>query len=336
MNVTILKNKLAHQIKVTFSLFGLHLTSVKSINKLIDQRDKLLSELLKAEGSNLTSGLSGIVFSKDRAMQLYALLDSYKDLVSNKVPLTVIYVASTDEHNLAYGDVRKYFADLNVTFVKESNSFKDEIRKIIDSISTKNIFFLVDDDIFIKSVDLNFAMTLNTTQYVLSLRHSKHLKYSYTSDTKQMPPPLSPFDESNKLQVFEWFICGNEWSDPWSLDGHILSTAEIKILTRVCDFSAPNSYEGELKTFNSIFNDRKGLCYHDSKILNMPINKVQKEFDNVSGSISADYLLKMWMDGYIIDTHFLKSLTPTSTHELHNIEFIKRKAPTSINLNGLE
>jgi hypothetical protein len=68
----------------------------------------------------------------------------------------------------------------------------------------------------------------------------------------------------------------------------------------------------------------------------MPINKVQKEFDNISGSISTDYLLKMWIDGYIIDTNFLKDLTPNSTHEVHNIEFIKRKVLTSINLNDLE
>jgi hypothetical protein len=123
---------------------------------------------------------------------------------------------------------------------------------------------------------------------------------------------------------FQWFESKNEWSDPWSVDGHMLSTAEVRVLTSISNFKAPNSYEGALKSFNDIINNRTGICFPRSIIVNIPINRVQEEVLNKSGSISTDFLLEQWQKGFAIDIKRFSKIIPTSTHEEHTIFFIKR------------
>lgn len=300
--------------------------SQRAVSALTSQRDRAVAELVGIENSSLKPGLTGIVVSKDRALQLYSLLRTYRDLVSNPVALTVIYSASTAAHSEAYEEVEDLFLGVypKIEFVRETNSFRATINHVLSKIQTKNIFFLVDDIVFIRNVDLAFAAELDTSRYVLSLRHSPALIRSYTANMSQLPPKLSGFSDAPELLQFRWFEEGNEWSDPWSVDGQILSTAEVRVMTRVSDFVAPNTYEAALKTFNSMCVERRGLCYLESKILNLPINRVQNEIENLSGAISPEFLLSQWKKGMMLDTLKLRSHIPRSPHEEHAITFRRR------------
>lgn len=297
--------------------------SQKSADNLIGQRDRAVIELVNLENSKLKLGLFGIVLSKDRALQLYSLLDSYNELVINQAPLTIIYTASTAEHQIAYEEViaivsRKFS---NIYFIKETDGFRKTLLSVLDKVQVKNIFFLVDDIVFIRKVDLSFASLLDTSHFILSLRHSPYLSRSYTSNKKQYPPQLLELKENHELFKFRWFEKGCEWSDPWSVDGQILSTAEVKVISKISNFAAPNSYEAALKSFNSICKDRLGLCYFESKILNIPINRVQNECDNISGDVSPDLLLEEWNNGKMLDTSKLLTHIPQSPHEEHILQF---------------
>ena len=123
---------------------------------------------------------------------------------------------------------------------------------------------------------------------------------------------------------FEWFEQGNEWSDPWSVDGQVLSVAEVHVLTRLSDFNAPNSYEGALKSFNDLAVGREGVCYSESKVLNLPINRVQAEVMNFSGNVPPEFLLEQWRKGMMLDTGFLMNHIPRAPHEEHLMAFKKR------------
>lgn len=309
-------------------LVGGVLLSKNYYDNLMAQRDCAVTTLVAIEKKKLKSGLSGIVFSKDRALQLYSLLSTYRELVINPAPLTVIYNASTAEHENAYEEAKALILEINqnVTFVKECGSFKKTLIKTLDKVKVKNIFFLVDDIIFIRSIDLDYASKLDASAYILSLRHSPLLTRSYTANKKQIPPKLSNFRCFSGMFKFRWFEAGNEWSNPWSVDGQILSTAEVRVITKVSSFSAPNSYETAMTSFNNLCVDRIGLCYSESKILNLPLNRVQNECENLSGTISPEYLLDKWQKGLMLDTSKFLTHIPKSPHEEHPILFKTRSS----------
>lgn len=302
------------------------LLSAAAHRQLIMQRARAVTALADIESQGLRQGLAGIVLSKDRALQLYTLLSTYFKHVTNPAPLTILYAASTSRHATAYLEVQDVLAEsgLNVAFVREGPVFKDSLLAVLQEISSTNIFFLVDDIIFIRPVDLKFASELDPRKAVLSLRHSPNLRRSYTAGVLQLPPNFARSKSNSDLLEFCWFEQGNEWADPWSVDGQVLSTAEIRVLTRISSFAAPNSYEGALKTFGDMAASRTGLCYTESKILNLPINRVQNEVENCSGSVSAEYLLDHWSKGLMLDTSMFDSHVPESPHENHAVEFTKR------------
>jgi len=97
----------------------------------------------------------GIVFSRDRALQLHALLCSYSEKVVSPVPLHILYHTSTPAHQRAYEEVMKIFSD-KFSFIKQSsnNSFRDNLITLLDSVLAPKVFFLVDDVLFIENFDM--------------------------------------------------------------------------------------------------------------------------------------------------------------------------------------
>lgn len=302
------------------------LLSRRNYEELLLQRARAVRELSDLESVHLRSGLTGIVLSKDRALQLYALLQTYVRYTKNPVPLFVIYNASNEAHAKAYVEVEAAFrnSDLSLTFFFEKYSFRESLIDVLGMVNTKNIFFLVDDIIFIRPVNLDGASAMDPFKTILSLRHSPHLRFSYTSAVSQFPPEFSPAHGNPDSLIFRWFEKGNEWSDPWSLDGQVLSTAEVRVLSRLCNFRAPNTYEAALKSFGDIVRDRSGMCYVESKILNLPINRVQNEVENISGNVSTEFLLEQWNKGLMLDTSMFDAYVPKSTHEEHPVRFVMR------------
>jgi len=302
------------------------LLSSRSYKSIVSQRDSAVQLLAKAK-EDFIPGLTGIVFSKDRALQLYSLLSSYHSSVKNPADLVIIYNASSKEHLQSYNELERYCCEIStfkVSFVLEGEGFKETLNNQLKKIITNNIFFLVDDIIFIKDLDLNFAKKINSKEYILSLRHSPALNYSYNVRRYHNPPQfIRPFEGVDILE-FSWFESPNEWSDPLSVDGHILPTAEVGVIAEIADYKAPNSFEAILKTFSNLCVDRKGLCYLESKILNIPINRVQTESKNYSGDVSVEYLLKRWSGGEQINLDQFSNYCPHSTHEEHPVTFKTR------------
>ncbi len=319
-------NYLKNLLKVAASYFGAVLISKVTYEKILLQRKALFDSLLSQSKDDLISGTACIIFSKDRPMQLYGLLASYFRFVSNPIPITVIYSSKDKSQKDAYSEVITYFKkkQIKIDFINETKSFKEVLLETLSKIRENKILFLVDDIIFIKPVDFDNFKKIDTKTHVLSLRHSPFLRKSFTTSTYHLPPTFKRFNLSDELLEFNWFESGGEWSDPWSLDGQLLNTSEVLLISNCSNFKAPNSFEISLKAFNDIITTRKGLCFNESKILNLPINRVQNEVNNISGNISVDFLLDKWSQGYCIDTSIFNDHVPSSTHEDHPVKFIKR------------
>ena len=63
--------------------------------------------------------ISGIVFSMDRPIQLFALLESYYKYCSDPVPLKILYKANNNEYLDGYKEIIQYYEKRNISFIKE-------------------------------------------------------------------------------------------------------------------------------------------------------------------------------------------------------------------------
>lgn len=287
---------------------------------------KLYESRIKYVAGSSAYPAEGIVFSKDRAFQLHALLCSYLEKVVLPVPLHILYHTSTPAHQRAYEEVMEIFSN-KFSFIKQSsnNSFQDNLITLLDSVLAQKIFFLVDDMLFIDSFDVSDFSRFDTDKIVPSLHMGLNLKKCYTLQKEQPLPELIFYSDSDDDKIFwKWNQGVYDWSYPLSVDGHFFSTQEIIAMTKLIHFSAPNTYEDQLQKFNRFFLFRTGVGYKKSKIVNIPCNKVQKENKNICGDTHQDFLLEQWLKGYQMDYRSLYGFSTIDAHQEIPFDFIKR------------
>lgn len=291
---------------------------------------QLLQLHAQAAGRECGRSLAGVVFSKDRALQLHALLSSYYEQVSDPAPLTVLYAASTAAHRAAYGQVFEAFKSRQVEAVFEDGSlpFKGQLLLVLDKIKDPRIFFLVDDMVFTRPVKLPDLADYDPRNSVTSLRLGANLKMAYTT---QQPQPLPAFREvSTDMLEFDWRQGLLDWAYPLSLDGHIFWAPEIRLLARNLSYRSPNTLETVLQQYAPYFDWRPGLCYKKSRTLNIPANKVQQDNRNLHGQVHQDYLLEQWQRGKQMDHRSLYGFENSSCHQDVEIKLIDRPQETPV------
>lgn len=266
----------------------------------------------------------GVVFSKDRPLQLAALLASYAELVKDPPPLHVVYRASDERYRAAYEEALRTTAAPLGEVVAERR-FRDDLLALLDRMTATRVFFLVDDIVFVRPVDLAPLLALDPARYVPSLRLAPHLTRCYTHAKAQpVPAFLDGAAPGEGLLAWRWRDGALDWSYPLSVDGHLFSTAEIRLLAHGTRFVAPNSFEGALQEHREHFLDRLGVCFRESRIVNVPVNKVQGEFENRFGNVDAATLLEVWRSGRRLDHRRLYGLVNESAHQELELAFVDR------------
>ena len=197
--------------------------------------------------------LSIIIFSKDRALQLDSLLRSIKD--NFKISFEAINILfNTSDNIFANGYKilmgRNYFN--NIHWIKEKY-FRDDIIEIINGLSDDSkVMFIVDDDIVFRPFKEKYLLGYLTNKHLfISLRLSR----KYTSNR---PPKF--INESRYLE-WKWYTLNNKkkkynhWHYPFSVDGNIFNTIDIKVIITGIDFKAPNSFEGAMDSNKVVSSD---------------------------------------------------------------------------------
>ena len=268
-----------------------------------------------------------IAFSKDRALQLHALISSYLEKVASPVPIHILYQASTPLHQKAYEEVIEIFPNNNISFTKQDsdNSFRSNLISLLKSVNSGKIFFLVDDILFVEDFDIEDFVKFDTDKFVPTLRMGLNLNKCYTVQKDQPLPKLIPAIIKDKDKItWQWDQGAYDWSYPLSLDGHFFSSQEIITMIQLIDFSAPNTLEDQLQKFRRFFLFRKGIAYNKSRIVNIPCNKVQIENKNLCGNMHQDFLLEQWQKRYQMDYQKLYGVNNTSAHQEINFNFRNR------------
>ncbi|MFC1591411.1 hypothetical protein ACFL43_02685 [Thermodesulfobacteriota bacterium] len=303
----------------------------KSRLKAIEWDRKALAELYRETTCRRTGAApfpaECIVFSKDRALQLHALLSSYRDNVVSPVPVHILYYASNEHHQKAYDQVQALFPETAISFCKqkEADSFRDDLLALLAALQAEKVFFLVDDIIFTETVDLQDFTAFDTARFVPSLRLGLNLQRCYTMLQQQPLPAFASgvIDAGDKF-CWKWSEGGLDWGYPLSVDGHFFSSHEITAMAKLIPFRAPNTFEANLQKFLNLFLSRYGISYNKSKILNIPCNKVQQENENICGTIDHEYLLRQWQQGFQLDYQKLQGFLNESAHQEVEITLTKR------------
>jgi hypothetical protein len=227
-------------------------------------------------------------------MQLEACLRSFKEnfIDLKELPgmsLSVIYRASEKDFQMGYEKVKKLHPEFN--FINQGATGLPLNQPTIASILDANPYtmFLVDDIIFKSKFSLKdsiFERALNKNIHMLaaSLRLYKGITkcYALSTDTK-LPTDLSPRDNQEYL-TWKWQGCEGDWGYPFSLDGNIYNTDFIKsIISCLPAFQNPNMFEVHLNAKKASLGKLYGYmsCYEgESKLINIPTNRVQVLFNN--------------------------------------------------------
>ncbi len=282
------------------------------------------SDLLK----HSFASIAGVVFSKDRAMQLDLLLRSFFETKIGECSLKIIYAYSSEEHKKSYEKLCSIYG-AKAQFISEVEffGFKKCLEKIILELSTGKVFFLVDDIVFTEPVDYDYLSTLDISNTIFSLRMGANLSFSYVVNSVQ-PLPKDIKSTNGVLLKWKWRNGLFDWAYPLSVDGHIFSTLEVLTWIKCLDFKSPSSFENSLQNIKFLYRHKDGLCFTKSRLVNVPANKIQNEIANQHGSIHQDKLLQLWLDGMIIDYAKLRGLKNNSVHQEVDFSFIKRESLT--------
>jgi len=250
-----------------------------------------------------------VVFSYDRPLQLYSFLESVKKYIFGIEEIHVIYRVSNNEFEAGYDIVKKDFA--NIIFHKQVKV--DDFRlltleSIFNSVS-KYIIFGVDDIIVKDYVNLGTCINYleKSNSYGFYLRMGKNIVECYMHFNESTPVPKMNQVSQN---IFQWLFTDGkgDWKYPNNVDMTIYRKFDLKQLYNY-NFQNPSALEA-VWADNANYN-QKGLCFKQSKIVNLPLNLVideDRNLDNRNSSLfSTKELLDKFMSGFKIDiTKFYK------------------------------
>lgn len=221
--------------------------------------------------------LALVVYSKDRPAQLELLLRSVKRFFAGweEVDWSVVFTASDPDYDRGYARVRAEHPEFRYVDEREHEcSFKELTLELIGQ--SPFVAFGVDDDVFKEPFELDtpefHAFVSDPEIACLSLRMCPRLDRCYTMNELTAPPPFE------RGTVWRWLGEGGDWGYPMSLEFHIFRREQILPLISELEFFNPNSFEAGLATRPHV--PPKMICFSESKIVNLPVNRVQDTFPN--------------------------------------------------------
>lgn len=324
-----MKKRLIQITEPLLKRLGLRLLRDKD-HQCLQQNQTLLTELVHQarqtnENAASAEGISFIIFSKDRALQLDGLLRSMLHHVTGAYSIHVLYCASNAAHAHAYGELTDGIQHSDrIQWTKEAD-FRKDLVHTLQGTQTASVCFLVDDIVFIRPMNLDALNRDAIHGGIVSLRLGSNITFCYTKQKAMQLPTLNPSKKQDDLLKFSWEDGSYDWAYPLSVDGHIFPTSEISVAAKLLDYRAPNTFERALQILTPLYQKRPGYCFEYPRMFNIPLNRVQNENENISSEISPEYLLAKWQEGLTLNFKTLSDTATTSVHEERFISFCERK-----------
>ncbi|HEY0603901.1 MAG TPA: DUF6065 family protein [Herpetosiphonaceae bacterium] len=271
--------------------------------------------------------LLGIVFSRDRAMQLDATLRSFylhcED--ADEITLYVIYKATDRRHAAQYAQLAQmYAAESKVRFVEETDFRQDVLRLLATGGPhglAEHLLFLVDDNVFVRGfrlAEIRQALAEHPEAIGFSLRLGANITYRYTMDEAQAVPMLTA--ARGPIRSFDWTTAQGYFQYPLEVSSSVFRLDELTRLLEELPFTNPNTLEGYMAEHSARFSATSPalLCYEQSITFCNPINKVQTIYANRTGDApqyAADHLANLFDQGYRVRVAAYAGFVPSACHQ---------------------
>lgn len=270
----------------------------------------------------------GILFSKDRAMQLDAALKSFflhcRDV--NNIEMKVIYKASNPMFEGQYAELIGEYA--SVEFLQET----DFGTQVLSSVQPgRYVLFLVDDNIFTRDFSLLPIMeTLehHTDALGFSLRLGRNTRYCYMSDHEQKLPDFHKIEHG--FLKYQWVGAEHDFGYPLEVSSSLYRAGDLIPLLQHIAYSNPNTLEAQMAAHAYLYNGKRFLlCSECSVTFCNPANKVQSVYNNRGGTnvqYTIHELSRMFAKGIRIDVEKYAGFMPNACHQEVDLLFhvIKR------------
>lgn len=271
-----------------------------------------------------------VIFSRNRPLQLYALLESIdKYFDSDSIHVTVLHRYDS-EYSKALEEVADKFNDhefideLNPSLNLTGHGFKKCMQELLTR-SGRLIAFLTDDIIFKGHVDVRQISELMNAPSVLafSLRLGLHISECYALNQSQPVPAGSVWPPN--IFAWLWKQSQMDWQYPFSVDGHVFRKSQFSEWVAGLDYHHPNSFEEKLQECRKFPGIPEVMLSHVvSRLVNLPINRVQETHQNRCGSTTSEFLLSKWNKGLCLDIDHYHGLMNRGVHEELELIFKER------------
>lgn len=301
----------------------------------------------------------GLLFSKDRALQLDACLASFGRHVGDVsvVELVVVYSASSAKFLRQYEELARWW-DGKARFVPEM-LFRSRVLEILGSAGKSRagaesrflqaslwrkawpaasenlldcVLFLVDDTLFVRSLKLaavQAALRAHPDALGFSLRLGRNTTHNYVLNRQQDLPTFE--NVGSGILTYNWTQADGDFGYPLEISSSLYRLATIQRLVPQLSFSDPNTLESQMALRARQFSRKNPamLCPENSVAFSAPINRVQDVYENRSGASpewSTERLAAKFDSGFRIDVAALDDFVPSACHQEVELSFEPRAA----------
>lgn len=306
------------------------------------------------------NAILGLVFSRDRAMQLDATLRSFLAHCADaaRVDLRVLYSATSPLHETQYRELARAYASPGLTFVRERAFRRDTLHQLTVAAGRRGagriravltaapvvgsrlgalglhrsrfVLFLVDDNIFVRRFSLGAAADalLDTPEAIgFSLRLGSNTTQCYPLGRPQGVPALQPLRRG--VVGYDWPSADADFAYPLEVSSSLYRLHEVVPLLSGLPFRNPNTLESGIAARARMFaaSHPRLLCFETSVTFCNPVNKVQSEYENRAGTDAANSsegLARHFAAGFRIDVASYDGIVPTACHEEVALRFVPR------------
>lgn len=305
---------------------GYHVEAIKPSGLISNKDVNAVSTILPEEIGTKSASYNqhaqdavGVVFSKDRPLQLDAALRSFflhcQD--ADTLKLNVLYtISDMVQQELYAGLISEY---TSVTFIKEQDFRKD----LLSLLSGPDyILFLVDDNIFVRDfsiADVIKSLSDHPDALGFSLRLGSNTTYCYSRNKNQKLPEFQII--KNNILKYNWTSEEYDFGYPLEVSSSVYRASEIVPFINGLPFYNPNSLEGLMSVNRAMFKDNRPflLCFNLSATFCAPLNKVQDTCAGNRASDKPEYstvnLTKNFSEGYRIDVSAYNNFLPNACHQ---------------------
>ena len=245
-----------------------------------------------------------IVFSRNRAYQLYGLLETaYANgcICHNQIAVLTRYDA---DHQDSLDQVKAVFP--HCLWVARTD-FEQDVRAVLNE-AGESVAFATDDSLFTRPVQWRAGLTalrLGLTAY--SHRLGLHLRHNYPLNC---PQPLPADISGASVLAWSWRRAAGDWGVMGSIDATQYRRADLE--RWIGGAGSPNTLEDLL---NARAEGDAAACGPMASYFTNPINVVQSTHANRHGGVSAAELRDRFMAGQRPNVTAVEGLVNVSCHQ---------------------